>query len=111
MEFDDLAQLLKGIADLPAVVKLLELQAREIQALKRDVNELLSHTCGSKDEGWMDARRAAAYLGMSINTFDKYRYQTTPKLVGYRVGGKIFYSRSDLDAFVKLFEIRSAGLM
>lgn len=111
MELGDLAQLFKGVADLPAVVRLLESQARELQELKRDINKLLSQNCTPRDEGWMDARRAATYLGMSVNTFDKYRYQTTPKLVGYRVGGKIYYSRSDLDAFVKLFDVRSAGLV
>ena len=111
MELYDFSQLLKGLAELPAAVKLLELQAQELRDLKRKINELISRPVVLKNEGWLDARNAAAYLGMSTNTFDKYRYQSNPKLNGYRVGGKIFYSRSDLDAFVKLFDLRSSGLM
>ena len=111
MESDYLSQLLKGIADLPAVVKLLESQAQEMRELKREINKLTSSASSFKNEGWLDARNAAVYLGMSANTFDKYRYQSNPKLNGYRVGGKILYSRSDLDAFVKLFDLRSSGLM
>lgn len=103
------SQLFRGIAELPVVVKLLEIQAQEIKEMKRELAELARCSQGVKDTGWIDAKGAAAHLNMSTNTFDKYRYQTTPRIRGYKVGGKILYQRADLDRFVKLFEIRSNG--
>jgi excisionase family DNA binding protein len=58
----------------------------------------------------MDAKAAAKYLGCSKTTFDNYRYNSSPKLTGYRVGGKTLFKREDIDSWVKLYEIRSKGL-
>jgi hypothetical protein len=60
-------------------------------------------------DGWLDAKSAARYLEISENTFDKYRYKTNPRIKGFRLDGKILYKRSDLDAFVKLYELKSVG--
>lgn len=61
-------------------------------------------------DGWLDAKAAAKYLGHSSGSFDKYRYKTNPKLKGYRLDGKTLYKRSDLDSFVRLYELKSAGV-
>ncbi len=60
--------------------------------------------------GFLDSRRAAAYCGISRGTFDKYRYSTEIKLKGYRLDKKVLYKREELDAFVRLYEIKSAGV-
>ena len=105
-----LGRLLKGIGEFPALLKLLEDQGRELRGL-RDAIKCLSRTAQTIDaDGWLDAKGAAVYLAMSPGTFDKYRYQTSPRIKGYRVGGKTLYKRADLDAFVRLFEVRSSGL-
>lgn len=65
----------------------------------------------TSSDSWLDAEQARAYLGnMSKGTFDKYRYQTKPCIKGYKLDGKILYKKSDLDAFVHLYEIKSSGL-
>ena len=55
-------------------------------------------------------RMPLAICSVSVGTFDKYRYQTSPRIKGYRVGGKILYKRADLDAFVMLYEVKSDEL-
>jgi hypothetical protein len=103
-----LGGLLNGIAALPQVLQLLEAQARDIKALRDEIRA--SRASRETKDGWMDAKGAAEYLDMSPGTFDKYRYQTTPKIKGYKVGGKTLYKRADLDNFVMLFEVKSQGL-
>jgi len=49
-------------------------------------------------------------MGISQTTFDKYRYQTTPKIKGSKLDGKTLYKRSDLDTFIMLYELKSRGL-
>ena len=110
LELSGVIQLFKGFADLAALVKLLEAQALDIREIRREITELSRSTRSADANGWIDAKEAAIYLGLSANTFDKYRYQTRPRLIGHKVGGKILYRRSDLDTFVKLFYIKSAGL-
>ena len=83
-----LGRLLKGIGEFPEVLKVLEDQSREIRALREDVRSLGSATQTVAAEGWLDAKDAAAYLSMSSGTFDKYRYETSVKIKGYKVGGK-----------------------
>ena len=109
-DISGLGRLLRGISELPEVVKLLEGQGLEVRALREDIRRLrdgFKHTGG---DGWLDAKGAAEYLAMSPGTFDKYRYQSQPSIKGYRVGGKTLYKRADLDAFVMLFETRSGRL-
>ena len=104
-----LGRLLKGIGEFPEVLKVLEDQSREIRALREDVRSLGRSTQTVAVEGWLDAKDAAAYLSMSAGTFDKYRYETSVKIKGYKVGGKTLYKKADLDAFVMLYEARSEG--
>ena len=62
------------------------------------------------EDGWLDAKKAAKYLSISDSTFEKYRYQTSPKITGYKLDGKTLYRRADLDSFVKLYEMKASGL-
>lgn len=103
-----LSELLEGIAAIPTVLKLLKNQQQQIAAIQK---EMSSRADGIKmdSDGWLDAKCAARYLGISENTFDKYRYKTTPKIKGYPLDGKILYKKSDLDAFVRLYELKSTG--
>ena len=105
-----LSQFLAGIADLPLIIQGLKSQSEEFQKLRQEISELLRCSRPSSVEGWMDAKRAAAYLGVSAGTFDKFRYLTQPKLKGYKAGGKTYYQRADLDNFIKLYDVRSQGL-
>lgn len=105
-EAQALAEMLAALSAAPKIVSMLEEQGRELKALREEVrrkSELVA-----EPSGWLDAKAAGAYLGMSATTFDKYRYQSSVKSKGYRVGGKLLYQRKDLDSFVKLYEINSA---
>lgn len=104
------ADFLSGIASLPTILASLEKQQNELSALRQEIKALHQREAGDASDAWLDAKDAARYLGMSPGTFDKYRYQTSPTIKGYRVGGKTLYKRADLDAFVILFEARSGGL-
>jgi hypothetical protein len=60
---------------------------------------------------WLTAGQARVYLGnMAKGTFDKYRYETSPRLPGHKLDGKVLYKRSDLDNFVRLYELKSKGV-
>ena len=103
-EVGALARMLDGLSAAPVIVSMLEEQSRQLAALREDLGRKLAPDA----DGWLDAKAAARYLGLSAATFDKYRYQTKVKIKGYRVGGKLLYQRKDLDSFVKLYEINSA---
>ena len=91
-------QLLAGLASLPSIVRLLENQQEQIAALQRELRERDAARQASDADGWMDTKRARAYLSdMSAATFDKYRYQTKVKIKGSRLDGKTLYKKSDLD--------------
>jgi len=48
---------------------------------------------------------------MSRGTFDKYRYKTAVKIKGYPIDGKTLYKVEDLDAFIKLYAVRSHDVL
>lgn len=104
-----LFQMLQCIALLPKVLEILTQQERHLATLKREMA-----TDAKKAEvhadGWLDAKEAARYMGISDTTFDKYRYKTTPRVKGYPLEGKVLYKKSDLDSFVKLYALKSSGL-
>jgi hypothetical protein len=82
----------------------------EITALREEMSALrrLITTRGSAGApGYLDAKAAAEYCGISRGTFDKYRYRTAVKIPGFRLDGKVLYRRDDLDEFIRLYEIRS----
>jgi hypothetical protein len=89
-----------------------DLLRSDIAALRneiRDLRELLATRSTAVESGYLDAKAAAAYCGLSRGTFDKYRYQTRVKVHGFKLDGKVLYRREDLDEFIKLYEIRSKG--
>lgn len=103
-EIGVLTRMLDGLSAAPVIVSMLQEQSRQLAALRDDFRRRPA----SEVDGWLGAKAAARYLGLSTATFDKYRYQTRVKIKGYRVGGKLLYQRKDLDSFVKLYEINSA---
>jgi len=63
------------------------------------------------DDYWMDAEDARCYMcQVSKNTFDNYRYNFNPRLIGSPVGGKTFYKKSDIDHWVRTIQYKSADL-
>lgn len=104
-----MADSLCGIASLPTILASLEKQQNELSALGQEIKAV--HQRGGSDfsDAWLNAKEAARYLGMSPRTFDKYRYQTSLRIKGYKVGGKTLYKKADLDTFVKLYEVWSTG--
>ena len=51
--------------------------------------------------GWLTSREAAAYLRMGSNFLDYDRCKKTVNIPFYRIGRRIRYKRSDLDAFLE----------
>jgi len=59
------------------------------------------------NEGWITPREAIKYLGISQNTFDKYRYSTPYKIEGYPLDGITLFRKKDLDSFVTSYALNS----
>lgn len=102
------AEIMRGIAALPEVLRLLEEQTRETRALKVEI-QALKQVRTQKDDGWLNTKEAANHVDMSPNTFEKYRSDGVCPIKGYRVGGKMLFKRDDLDNFVRLWEAKSGG--
>ncbi len=87
--------------------------AEQIAAMRAELVEIkrfIEKNARVVEGGFLDSRNAASYCGISRGTFDKYRYSTRVKLKGYRLDGKVLYKREDLDAFIKLYEVKTAGI-
>lgn len=104
-----LSNLLTELAKLPALLRLIEAQNREIISLQGEMRNLRG-SFADDDDGWLDAKRAARYLGVSGSSFDKYRYKTIPRIKGYNLDGKTLYKKADLDSFVRLYALKARGL-
>lgn len=67
----DFAQLLRGFADVPELLRLVLALTNEIAALRAEIRGLAGASVDPAD-GWLDAKSAAKYLGISpgslINT-------------------------------------------
>ena len=99
-------QILFGaLANVPALGENLKRLQREISEMREEIRNMAARP--EKADGWIDAREAAEYMGLSAGSFDKYRYTASPKIKGYKLDGKTLYKRSDLDSFIKLYELRS----
>jgi paraquat-inducible protein B len=59
---------------------------------------------------YMTTQEAKDYLGMSDNTFDKYRYKTKIKIKGYLLDGVYRFKKSDLDRFMLTYDAKSSAL-
>lgn len=91
-------------------VQILQWLCTKVVSLRADletVREVCERACSTEERGFLDAKAAAAYCGMSRGIFDKYRYNTEVRIRGYHLDGKVLYKREDLDSFIKLYEIRS----
>jgi len=100
---------LQSLVDALSAIPHLEGEMRREFASIRETLATKPRTSEQSD-GWLDAKAAARYMGISQTTFDKYRYQTTPKIKGSKLDGKTLYKRSDLDTFIMLYELKSRGL-
>jgi hypothetical protein len=107
------SQPLDGIAvgmQLVQVLPLLQQTVRQLSDLRSDVVKLQARQAppppkSDFDEvGYLDAESARKYLSMSKNTFEKYVYSEKVKIPRYRVGGKNFFKKKDLDLFVLTWE-------
>ena len=102
-----LLTMLGGIAALPQVLELVQALQREIAYLRAEARAACSGAGRENGDGWIDAKGAAGYMGVCASTFDKYRYETTPRITGSAIDGKILYKKSDLDLFIRTYDAKS----
>jgi len=100
--------MLEGIAALPSLLA-------EVRDLQRQIASMAEELARRRDgsdnpDGWLGPREAAKYLGISMGTFDKFRYEATPRLKGSALDGKTLFKKADLDVYVRLYSLKSAGL-
>lgn len=106
-ELESAAELIQAFVRTPQLIALLEAARRDIAALRQELTQRRALTI--EPDGWIDAKAAAKYMGISASSFDKYRYETTPRITGCKLDGKTLYKRSDLDNFIRLYELKSNG--
>jgi hypothetical protein len=107
MDDEALAQALRKLLMIPDVRRIIQEEMRAgFAELQSTIARCNSH---SDVDCWLDARAAAKYMCVSKTSFDKYRYETMPKLAGYRLDGKVLYKKSDIDSFVRLYALKSTG--
>jgi len=104
---DFASRMLQGLSAYPDILELLRHQQRQLAEIQDQLGR--QPTATEPVDPWLDAKAAAKYMGISANTFDKYRYQTTPRIKGSKLDGKTVFKRSDLDSFIRLYEVKSAG--
>ncbi len=100
-------RLLQGLDVIPKMARVQEELSQKLTALLELFGRASAKPYDS--DGWLDAKAAAEYLSISKGTFDAYRYQKDPKLPGHKLDGKTLYKKSDLDTWVKLYALKSAG--
>lgn len=94
---------LNELAALPKEFALLLMKMDSVQKAVQGMQKTRAD-----NDRWLDAKGAAKYVGMSMNTFDKHRFKSQVKPNGYKVGGKWLYKREDLDSWVKLWDVNQA---
>jgi hypothetical protein len=104
--------LLLHILKVPSIVSENTDSIREINSKLESILGFLGNypRTNDSDDRYMDAKEAAAYLGMCPNTFDKYRYKAKIKIKGYKLDGKVKYKKSELDLFMLTYNAKSQGL-
>jgi hypothetical protein len=97
---------------IPSIVSENTESIREIHSKLESIIGYLGNysRANDSDDRYMDAKKAAEYLGMSPTTFDKYRYKTKIKIKGYKLDGKVWYKKSDLDLFMLTYNAKSLGV-
>ncbi len=98
-----IANLLAVCTNAPDFMELMHNQSARLQKIEAMLCKIRAP---AEVDCWLDAKQAAAYLCISGGTFDKYRYETNPRVKGYPLDGKILYKKSDLDQFVRLYSAK-----
>lgn len=88
-----------NVIPFPQKTDLSPLILQELRALRKEI-EIAT-------DNWLDADAAARYMSLSASSFDKYRYKTSPKLKGHNLDGKTLYKKSEIDSFIRLYEVKS----
>jgi hypothetical protein len=81
---------------------------RKIDSIQSFMSSFSEHI--EVGDRYMSAKEASTYLGMSENTFNKYRYEAKVKIKGCKLDGKNWYKKSDLDRFMLTYEAKSLAL-
>jgi hypothetical protein len=84
----------------------------ELKALRVEVAALRAEKAPviTEPDGWIDARDAQSYLGICKTKFDACRWKRTPRLKGSMFDGKEYFKKSDLDKYMRLYDLKSRGL-
>lgn len=102
-------QLTQVVPMLRTITALVQEQGQHIRRLCDCVTRLTENTNGDYDK-WLSAEEAAEHMGLSMNSFDKYRYKTEVRIKGHRLDGSLRYKKSDLDRFILTYDVKSKGL-
>ena len=90
----DIIYVPEKISEIGNMVSLL---AAEIALIKDHVSKI---TTAPMEDRYMTPEEAMHYLGMTKNTFDKYRYKSKIPIPSFRLDGSNRYKKSDLDRFM-----------
>ena len=102
-----LAEMFSSIALLPELFETLSTLKRGIAEIHAEIQRLETR---EPQLGWMDAKAAAQYMGISAGTFEKYRYMTKVKIPCHALDGKSLFKASELDTYIRLYQLKSSGL-
>lgn len=102
-------QLAQVVPLLKRLTEFVQAQPSQIERILDGIARLAENANGDYDR-WLSAEEAATHMGMSLNTFDKYRYKTKVKIKGHRLDGSLRYKKSDLDRFILTYDVKSRGL-
>ena len=111
--FNQLESLNKSLQllEMPTLVTGIFKLITDLHSKHDTIKEFLEKFSDSLEIGdrYLTPQDAMNYLGFSKNTFDKYRYTTKVKIKGYKLDGKAWFKKSDLDRFMMSYEAKSAG--
>lgn len=87
----DLAGAIVAALDDPALDALADLLAPKLEARLKPAQ--------SVEDGWLDAKRAAAYVGLSVNALHKLTAERAIPFEQEGPGCKMWFKRSELDGW------------
>jgi hypothetical protein len=70
-----------------------------------NLNLINSGTGPERDHRRLDQNAAAAYLGVSPNTLNKWRVVGRPHIPFIKVGRRVVYDSRDLDAYLTMHRV------
>jgi hypothetical protein len=86
--------------DDPALDALADLLAPKLEARLRPT---------ASEDGWLDAKRAAAYVGLSVNALHKLTAERAIPFEQEGPGCKMWFKRSELDEWRRAGNVGSSG--